>query len=136
MTCVVGAMIAQRNFHYSRLLKTLLAERSRTNKLYSLRSFARKLRLSPSQLSRVMAGKRKVSTDSATLVARHLFQEENLERVFIELVVLGNRELEPGEERLEEFLFRQLHVNDVEHLSEERLRRLHRWSPSPRSQPG
>ncbi len=63
---------------YRNLLLEEFARRSQANSRYSLRAYARDLRLSPSRLSEIFAGKNGLSTQNAASVAKliHLNDEE------------------------------------------------------------
>lgn len=65
---------------YRDFLKEVLAEKVRKNPSYSLRAMASQLDLSPSTLSEVLKGKRNISTERASAVAKRLgFSKEQKE---------------------------------------------------------
>jgi uncharacterized protein (TIGR02147 family) len=57
---------------YKVILKEELAQRCRTNPRYSLRAFARDLKLAPSRLSEILSGKQGLSRPAAERIARAL----------------------------------------------------------------
>jgi uncharacterized protein (TIGR02147 family) len=58
--------------NYRDFLKEVLTERIQQNRQYSLRGFARNIGIQPSLLSEVLGGRRKLSLESAGLVAQEL----------------------------------------------------------------
>lgn len=65
------------------LLLNTLALRQSQNSSYSLRAFARDLKVSPATLSQVLSGKRRFSTKNARLVAEALeFSPQQYEKLF------------------------------------------------------
>jgi len=76
--------------NYKKILKQKLTERCSTNKHYSLRAFARDIGLESSLLSRILSGTRKLSSQSAQLVAHKLFPNANEKDYFLALVNFEN----------------------------------------------
>jgi len=72
--------------NYRDYLKEVLTERIQANRQYSLRSFARNLGIQPSLLSEVLGGTRRLSPESANLVAQKL-ELASHERDYFELLV-------------------------------------------------
>ena len=71
---------------YRDLLRSKLEQRCKSNAGYSLRAFARDLRLQASQLSRVLNGKQHLSIISATVIAETLFKNKRERDFFVGLV--------------------------------------------------
>ena len=69
-------------------LKDELEKRVKLNSSFSLRAFARKLKLSPSALSMVINGKKKLSLERAMEVARHLELNPEEQQYLVTLVQL------------------------------------------------
>lgn len=72
---LVGASSVQQELQandYKTILKEELAARCRQNPRYSLRAFARDLKLAPSRLSEILAGKQGLSREAAVKVAQAL----------------------------------------------------------------
>jgi uncharacterized protein (TIGR02147 family) len=82
------------HLNYRDYLKEVLAERLRQNRQYSLRGFARNLGIQPSLLSEVLGGRRKLSSESANLVAQQLGLSDQ-ERDYFELMVQLERAKNP-----------------------------------------
>jgi transcriptional regulator with XRE-family HTH domain len=60
------------HMHYRDILKNQLQRRQAMNPRYSLRSFAAKLGVSPSKISEVISGKKKLSVDRLEVLAKKL----------------------------------------------------------------
>lgn len=73
---------------YRDFLRATLVQRIQKNSGYSLRAFASNLGLSPSMLSEVLKGKKKLSVDKAILIAAQLNLEGEEEQYFVQLVQL------------------------------------------------
>lgn len=71
---------------YRKLLKERLSERCANNPQYSLRAFARDIKLSSAQLSLVLSGKKGISSSSAERVAQALGLSERESVYFCTLV--------------------------------------------------
>lgn len=71
---------------YKTILKEELAARCRQNPRYSLRAFARDLKLAPSRLSEILSGKQGLSRDAAIRVAKALGYGANETERFCDLV--------------------------------------------------
>jgi len=73
---------------YRDFLRAVLAERSRTNPRYSLRSFARQMGVQPSLLSLILSGKRKLTEETAERLSERLAlgkAESNYFRLLVQL---------------------------------------------------
>ena len=66
-----------------------LAKRKNLNPAYSLRAFARQLKLSPGELSEIMAGKRHLSLKSALRTARALGLNQSETKQLLQMAQLG-----------------------------------------------
>src|SRR5262245_23280894 len=64
--------MVQEHQNYRSYLRAVLAERIAQNPAYSLRAFARDLKVHPSQLSAIFKGKKGISLKSALRVAQRL----------------------------------------------------------------
>ena len=73
---------------YQTMLRSELATRIGVNSRYSLRSFARQLKLSPAYVSQVLNGHRTLSIHAANEVAKSLKWDYGKSRRFIELISL------------------------------------------------
>lgn len=73
---------------YRDFLRATLVQRIQKNSGYSLRAFASNLGMSPSMLSEVLKGKKKLSADKAIQIAAQLNLEAEEEQYFIQLVQL------------------------------------------------
>ena len=71
---------------YRSILKDELLRRIRQNPRYSLRAFARDLRLSPSRLSEVLSGKQGLSRQAAKAITERLGWRGSEAERFIDLV--------------------------------------------------
>jgi uncharacterized protein (TIGR02147 family) len=74
--------------NYRDFLREVLTERIQQNRQYSLRGFARNIGIQPSLLSEVLGGRRKLSVESANLVAQELGltgQEQDYFELLVEL---------------------------------------------------
>lgn len=80
-------------FHI-RILDEELTRRARTNSRYSLRAFAAQLELHPSALSRILAGKQRLSKTAAMKVAEKMAMEKEMGRLFLQSVVEEHRKNE------------------------------------------
>ncbi len=74
---------------YRAFLKRVLAEKIGRNPAYSLRALSAQVGMSHSALSQVLSGKKNLSIDSATRVARHLKLSEKEADYFSLLVQVG-----------------------------------------------
>ena len=72
--------------HYRDVLKEALSQRCASNPLYSLRAFARDLKISPSQLSLILGGKKGLSAVRAKAAAKALGFDERESQYFCTLV--------------------------------------------------
>lgn len=71
---------------YKQILKQELVDRCQRNPRYSLRAFARDLKLEPARLSDVLNGKKGLSKDSASQVAKQLGYSSDESEIFCDLV--------------------------------------------------
>ena len=69
--------------NYKDILKQQLIKRQEVNSRYSLRSFAQKLSLSPSKLSEILAGKKRLSFARAEEIAEKLGLTSREKEIFI-----------------------------------------------------
>ena len=74
--------------HYRSYLNTLLAEKCAKNPQFSLRAFAGQLNMSPSNLSRILNGKRNLTTKMAAHVSMLLGHSEVERAYFSDLILL------------------------------------------------
>ena len=72
--------------YYVKKLHDALAQRQSNNPSYSLRAFARDLDIDPSQLSKIMTGKRLLSEDLATQIVRELKLDHTESMLFQESI--------------------------------------------------
>jgi uncharacterized protein (TIGR02147 family) len=71
---------------YRQILKERFSERCAHNPQYSLRAFARDIKIAPAQLSLVLSGKKGLSAPKARQIAKALGLNENETQVFCSLV--------------------------------------------------
>jgi plasmid maintenance system antidote protein VapI len=74
------------------ILRSVFDERRRRNPRYSLRGFARHLRVDPSALSRILAGKQSVSVAVAQCMVQALGLSEEENKAFLDSVIDCYRE--------------------------------------------
>jgi uncharacterized protein (TIGR02147 family) len=77
---------------YRTFLRTVLADRTRSNPAYSLRAMARQLVLPPSQLSRVLGGHANLSARAARKVAHRLRLDATESEYLVALVELESED--------------------------------------------
>jgi uncharacterized protein (TIGR02147 family) len=73
---------------YRELLKQRLEERCRANPRYSLRAFARDLKIAPSRLSEILRGKQGLSKEYADQIAERLSFSESERKLFTSMVTV------------------------------------------------
>lgn len=83
----------------SALLKKELDQRKQKNPRYSLRSFAKNLGMSPAQLSQLISGKRRFSTESLRQVSEHLRLSPEQASVLFSRTLLPAHISNPDEQR-------------------------------------
>lgn len=71
---------------YRDIIQEHYKQKRRKNPAYSLRSFARDVEISPSQLSEVLSGKTQLSVNKANILAKKLNFNESLRSHFVDLV--------------------------------------------------
>lgn len=76
--------------HYRSYLNDVLANKCAKNPRFSLRSFAKQIEVSPSGLSRILNGKRKMTTELATHVSTLLGHSPEEASYFLDLVLLDS----------------------------------------------
>lgn len=69
--------------NYRTILKDQLERRQTANPRYSLRSFAQRLEISPSKLSEILSGKKRLSTERAEILAQKLGLRGNERDLFV-----------------------------------------------------
>jgi len=85
---------------YRAYLKAVLVERIRRNPNYSLRSFSKGIGVSPSMLSEVMRGEKRLSFDKATVIASRLELSLEEEQFFLSMVQLENTQDTKQQEKI------------------------------------
>ena len=73
---------------YRTFLKHLLESRKEKNSSYSLRALARDISMSPSQLSAVLSGKKRISVGKAYTISKHLQLSHHETEYLLSLVEL------------------------------------------------
>ncbi len=86
---------------YRNFLKEELARRSHLNPKYSLRAYAQHLKMSPGQLSRVLQGKKRMSSEKALEVSSVLKLKGNKREYFCNLVHLDSTKSPMAKEYIE-----------------------------------
>ncbi|MFN8370509.1 MAG: TIGR02147 family protein [Bacteriovoracaceae bacterium] len=76
-------------------LKNRLEEKLQKNPAFSLRAFARLIKLSPSYLSRVLSGERKLTFKAATIISESLALNPQEKKTFYDLV-LNDQSTQPS----------------------------------------
>ena len=79
-------MISAKPQTTSEFLSSVLSDRMLRNRRYSLRAFAKHLELSPSHLSAVLKGKKRLSLDSAVSIAKKLALTQTATKSLLEMV--------------------------------------------------
>lgn len=97
---------------YREFLKRELFRRCRNNTEYSLRAFARDLKMAPSQLSRVLKGQRNLSVEKASLIVEHMGTAPSEQAVFLSLVEMATAKNDESKERAKEKLMGALHQGE------------------------
>ena len=86
--------------NYRSALRNVLDERIKRNPKYSLRSFARDLKLSASSLSSVLSGSQNISAAKAGSIGECLGLNQDERRIFIEIVKLHQNQLDEDQRAL------------------------------------
>jgi uncharacterized protein (TIGR02147 family) len=73
---------------YREILKQRLEERCRANARYSLRAFARDLKIAPSRLSEILRGKQGLSKEFSEQIAQRMGMSEAEQKLFTSMVIL------------------------------------------------
>jgi uncharacterized protein (TIGR02147 family) len=73
---------------YREILKQRLEERCRANARYSLRAFARDLKIAPSRLSEILRGKQGLSKEYSQQIAQRMGMSDAEQKLFTSMVVL------------------------------------------------
>jgi len=114
--------------NYRDILKTRLEERCRANPRYSLRAFARDLKISPSRLSEILRGKQGLSKQYSEQIAHRLGLNENETQVFTSMVTLTDARSKK-ERALAKTLLTQLEESEqkVNAIREDTFRVIEDW---------
>ena len=84
----------QTDILHIQILTEEFAKRSERNNRYSMRAFAKHLEMHPSALSRILAGKQKMSSSAAIVVAKKLSLDRDKSRQFLQSILEEHRQLE------------------------------------------
>lgn len=119
---------------YRSILKEELRERQKRNELYSLRAFARSLKISPTMLSQILQGKRSITQQTATKIADALPLSQEDRRKFLKSIFLSRDLTQSSNEWQSHFVDVQVDdfqfVADPVHLAILALEAIHgsRWN--------
>jgi|GEM_PF-1877951 len=114
-------------FHYRSFLKFVLQRRVSKNASYSLRAFARDLKISSAQLSKILNGKKNLSAAQAEEVSVLLFSEIASRSAFVSLVANCNNLENKGALIEREHLFNKLSGSADFTIETERTNFLSSW---------
>jgi uncharacterized protein (TIGR02147 family) len=112
---------------YRTILSETLRERSAVNAAYSLRSYARDLKVSPSTLSEVMNGKKGLSPKLAQAVATNLRLPEWEVRYFCDLVAVEHAKSPRVRDEAKHRLATRHQENRVHLLNQRAIKALTSW---------
>ncbi|USN47513.1 MAG: TIGR02147 family protein [Pseudobdellovibrionaceae bacterium] len=115
------------NERYRSILRQELEKRCTKNKSYSLRSFAKLLEVSPSQLSRVLAGTKNLSVMNAKRIAEILFKNEPQKSLFVSLVEINQANNDDLKQRLSEQLKENNAIDEKFELELEVIKYISDW---------
>jgi len=116
------------NQDYRSILKKRLEERCRANPRYSLRAFARDLKISPSRLSEILRGKQGLSKQYSEQIAHRLGLNESESHLFTSMVTLTDARSKK-ERTLAQTLLTQLEESElqVNAIREDTFRIIEDW---------
>lgn len=109
---------------YRQFLKEAIGKSTLKNSQLSTRVLAEKFSLSPSYLSRVLSGQRKLSLDSASKISRHFNLSADETLYFFDLVEMDNAKTEEEKAQIGRWSKRQ---PDAQILSEEHFKVVSDW---------
>ncbi|MCB0420878.1 MAG: TIGR02147 family protein [Bdellovibrionales bacterium] len=111
---------------YREILINEFEQRQLNNRQYSLRAFARDLKLSPSRLSEILRGKQGLSRDRAKSVAKLLGYDNKGQTYFCDLVALQHARSALEKEQAHKRLENQNHLDNIRILRSE-FQYISRW---------
>lgn len=109
---------------YVNILENILDDRIRANPSYSMRSFARDLKIAPSTLSEVLKKKKGISTKKASEIVTALKLPEWQASHFVNLVALKNSKTKSAKDKILESIKEQQSVIHVEKLKADAMKSL------------
>lgn len=113
--------------NYRSILKDELSKRCASNSHYSLRAFAKHLNLEPAHLSRVLNGKKNISSQTAKNISEILFIKEQDQNYFMSLVEYVTSKKQKDKERAFERIKKYAPQDESVQLQMEALKVLSEW---------
>lgn len=115
------------NFDFREILKSELARRLIANPSYSLRAFARDIRVTPPQLSAVMSGKKGLSKARARAIARFLGLSKSESELFVAAISAEHARSRAEKQLAQKQVERLINKNDFSLVQEARFRVIADW---------
>jgi uncharacterized protein (TIGR02147 family) len=109
------------------VLKSHYETKQRANALYSLRAFARDLRISSSQLSMILSGKRGISSESAVTIADSLQFNSLQKKYFLNLAEKSFARSHTAKVRGEQAIEKMNHLEAGLNLSKDEFAAISEW---------
>ena len=112
---------------YREIISDKFEERRRVNARYSLRAFARDLKISPSRLSDVLASKGNLSVDKARQIAKLLTLNPLVTKDFIDLVEASGRGVESVKSAAKKRIQTRSKTENLRRISDDELSIMSDW---------